>query len=327
MSELALVTGATGLVGQHLVRRLVQSGVPVRCLVRRPELVPDDVRRCLQVAVGDVRSEEAVAEAVRGVHTVFHLAACTKAWSRDPKEFRDINVGAVDLLLNQAARQGVRRFIHVSTILTLPPYRRAPLGAGAQRLTPYEVTKREGEHLVEGYAAAGGHAVIVHPTRVYGPGPLNDANGVTRAIALYVRGSLRVRLADRDVLGNYVHAGDVAEGLALAGQRGRPGAHYVLGGENIAFRDLLELVGELAGVRRWVVPLPPAAALLAAGVAVQWARVSGRALITPQWVRTFFEDRRADIGRARGDLGYAPRSLRDGLRQTIAWLRDSGYVR
>ena len=194
-------------------------------------------------------------------------------------------------------------------------------------LTPYEITKKEGERLVEEYASLGRHAVIVHPTRVYGPGPLNDANSVTRTVALYMKGRFRVRLADRDVLGNYVHAADVSAGMLLAAERGRSGAHYLLGGENITFRDFLGLVAELSGVRRWVIPLPARVGMLMGSASVLWARMGGRALLTPEWVRTFLEDRRADIGPARQELGYAPRSLREGLTQTIAWLRREGYVR
>src|SRR2546426_8456040 len=103
--------------------------------------------------------------------------------------------------------------------------------------SPYEATKRAGERLVEAYALSGRHAVIVHPARVYGPGPCNDANALTRVIDLYLRGRFRVRLEDGDVLGSYVHAADVADGIRRAAHAGRPGAHYVLGGENLSFRD------------------------------------------------------------------------------------------
>src|SRR2546426_456845 len=110
---------------------------------------------------------------------------------------------------------------------------------------------------------AGRHAVIVHPTRVYGSGPCNDANAVTRVIALYLRGRFRVRLDDGDVLASYVHAADVADGIRRAARAGRSGAHYVLGGANLSFRAFLDLVGEVSGGRREVVALPRAAALAA----------------------------------------------------------------
>ncbi len=162
--------------------------------------------------------------------------------------------------------------------------------------------------------------MIVHPTRVFGPGPLNDANGVTKAIDLYLAGRLRVRLADADVQANYVHADDVAQGMLRAADRGRPGAHYVLGGENASFRAFLDLVSDVADVRHLTVPLPRSVAMSVARLAETWGRVGGTAAITRGWIRIFLEDRRVDIEPARRDLGYEPRSLRDGLAETIGWL-------
>lgn len=320
MSAPILVTGATGFIGGHLIRQLLETDRPVRALVRRPELLSAELRGRLDVRRGDVRDGAALAAAVRGCGTVLHLAACARAWARDSREFFAVNVAAVDALLRAARAAGVERLVHVSTVLTLAPFRPAP-GAGAGR-SPYEETKIAGERLVEAYAAAGRHAVIVHPTRVYGPGSLTDANAVTRVIALYLSGRFRVRLADGDVLGNYVHAGDVARGIRLAAERGRPGAHYLLGGENASFRALLDLVAELGGVRRRTLALAPTVAFALARAAELWGALGGTAPITREWVRVFLEDRRGDIAPARGDLGYAPRPLREGVAETIAWLRE-----
>src|SRR2546427_281006 len=260
VSGLTVVTGATGFIGGHLVRQLVADGVHTRVLVRRPESLSAALRARVEVVRGDVRDAGTLVAAVRGAETVLHLAACARAWARDPAEFTAVNVHTVERLLESAHAAGVSRLVHVSTMLTLPPGRPAPLDGLAARPTPYEESKRAGERLVESYAAAGRHAGIVHPTRVYGSGPCNDANAVTRVIALYLRGRFRVRLDDGDVLASYVHAADVADGIRRAARAGRSGAHYVLGGENLSFRAFLDLVGEVSGVRRKVVALPRAAA-------------------------------------------------------------------
>lgn len=320
MNGCTLVTGATGFIGRYLLRRLVTLSGPVRVLARRPGALPPGIRRRVEVVCGDVRDRDALARSLAGTRTVLHLAAFARAWSPDPTDFVSINVDAVRTLLELAAAEPVIRLVHVSTILTLPPFRPAPVHGSSHASTLYQRTKQEGEALVEEYARAGHQAVIVHPTRVYGPGPLHDANGVTKAVALYLRGRLRVRLADHDVLGNYVHADDVAAGILLASARGRSGAHYVLGGENAAFRDLLLLASRITGIRRAVLPLPAPAALAVAHAAEAWGRLTGHCPITPGWVRIFLEDRRADIGAAERDLGYRPRSLAEGLRETLAWL-------
>ncbi len=327
MTACVLVTGATGFIGNYLVRALLRRGSCVRVLARRPDLLPADVVRKLDVIAGDVRDRQVLTQAVNGAGTVLHLAGFARAWCRDRSEYRSVNVDGVRTLLNVTRKARTPRLVHVSTILTLPPHRPAPLSGPAMRPTPYEATKLEGELLVAAYAESGAHAVIVHPTRVFGPGPLTDANGVTRAIALYLGGRLRVRLADRGVQGNYVHAADVAEGIVLAAERGRPGARYILGGENASFEEFLHRVAEIGGVTRRLIPLPPSVALAVAKAAEAWGHLGGAAPITARWVRTFLEDRRADIRETRAALGYSPRSLMTGLTETIRWLRTSAQPR
>lgn len=318
MSGQVLVTGATGLVGGHVVARLLEQGRDVRVLVRAPDRLVPALRGRVRVVQGDLAHGPHLAPALAGVDTVLHLAACARAWSRDPAEFEAVNVRAVERLLAGAAGAGVRRVVHVSTVLTLPMLR---VGAGVHAATPYQTTKLAGERLVDEWAAAGNHAVIVHPTRIYGPGPLNDANGVTRLVALYLDGPVVCRLADGDVQANYVHAADVADGIITAADCGRRGAHYVLGGENRSLRGLLELVGTLSGVRRRVVVIPKAAALAAAHGALLWGRMGGTAPLTPGWVRSWFDDQRVQPSALTCELDYRPRTLEQGLRETIEWLR------
>jgi farnesol dehydrogenase len=325
MNGVTLVTGATGFIGHYLVRLLLEKGAAVRVLVRSPNRLDTSIAMHVEVVTGQIQDSEAIARATKGARHILHLAACARAWSRDPHEFRDVNVRATELLLEAAHKRGVERLVHVSTVLALSPFRPAPVKASLRRPTPYEETKLAADWAVEKYAESGLEPVIVHPTRVYGPGPLNDANGVTRVVALYIAGRFRVRMADNDVLANYVHAEDVAGGIIAAAERGRSGKHYILGGqENVSFRDFLRLVGDVAGRRRRTVALPSAIALTVAGAAQTWARLGGSTSITPGWIRVFLEDRRVDITASRKDLDYNPRTLRSGLAETIDWLRANG---
>jgi nucleoside-diphosphate-sugar epimerase len=310
MSARILVTGASGFIGQHVTRQLLDSGRRVRVLARRPDLLPPDVASRAEICQGDIRDASAVDRALSGADVVLHLAACARAWSRDANEFRDVNIRAVTTLVQAARRHGTRRFVHVSTVLTLKG------DAVARTPTPYEATKRAGDRIVED----SGMAVVVHPTRVFGPGPLNDANGVTRLIASYLGGGLVVRLNDHDVQANYVHVADVAAGIVLAADTGECGAHYVLGGENLSVRELLDRVAVLSGVRRPVHVVHPAIALAAVSVAEAWGRLGGDVPLTRGWVRSFLEDQRLN-GEA-APPGYRPRPVDEGLRATIDWLRE-----
>lgn len=318
-----LVTGGTGFIGSYVVQRLLRERnlVRVRLLVRRPDRIPPGHRGAVEAVQGDLTDRAAVRSAMQGVHTVLHLGALARAWTPDSGSFRATNVDAVAGLLEEAARADVERLVHVSSLVaTDAPGTdgRRPNGHGP--VSPYAASKREGEERVLDYAASGRHAVIIRPTRVYGPGPLHDANGVTKMLDLYLRGRFRVRLADHDVLANYVHADDVAQGILLASRRGTPRAVYTIGGENISLRDFLELASDLTGVRPRMLAIPAWAGYALAGAAELSGRLGATPSITRAWVRTFLEDRPADIEPARRDLGYAPRSLRIGLAETIAWL-------
>jgi nucleoside-diphosphate-sugar epimerase len=318
-----LVTGGTGFIGGYVVQRLLRErGVNrVRLLVRRLDRIPREYRGAVEAVQGDLTDRAAVRSAMQGVHTVLHLAALARAWTPHPGAFHGTNVDAVAGLLVEAERADVERLVHVSSVVaTDAPGAGGPGADRPGRASPYAASKRGGEERVLEYAASGRHAVIIRPTRVYGPGPLHDANGVTKMLDLYLRGRFRVRLADDDVLANYVHADDVAQGILLAARRGAPRAVYTIGGENVSLRDFLALASDLAGIRRRMLAIPPWAGYALAAAAELSGRLGATPSITRAWVRTFLEDRPADIEPARRDLGYAPRSLRIGLAETIAWL-------
>jgi nucleoside-diphosphate-sugar epimerase len=315
-----LVTGATGLIGRYVVARLLRRGFAVRALVRPPTAARAALPGGVEAAPGDVTRPDTVRAAACGVDVVLHLAGCAEPWARDPSVFRRVNVDGVRHVLAAADEHGVRRVVHVSTVLTHPALRggRPP----ARGLTAYEASKLAGERLVAAWAAAGGDAVIVHPARVYGPGPLNAANGVTRFVALALR-SPAVAVPAGGALASYVHADDVARGILLAAERGARGARYVLGGENASLAGLVALAGEIAGRRPLVVPVPVAVTAALGHLAEAGGRLGLPVPITAGWARALAEDHRVDISAERRALGYNPRPLRAGLEETIRWLCQS----
>lgn len=308
-----VVTGATGFIGTRLVERLLDDGVPVRALVRSPARLSEGLRGRLQLYVGGLETTP-LRQAMDGAGTVLHLAGLATAWAPNVSAYYEVNVEGVRRVLMAAEREAVDRVVHVSTVLTL-------LSNGTAS-TPYEASKRMGDRVVDRYVEAGGDAVTVHPCRVYGPGPLNDANGATKLIRSYLRGPVPVRLRDDGARGNWVHVDDVAEGIILAAQRGEPGRSYVLGGENCSVEELLELVAEVCGTQRSTVAIPPALALAMGGLLEVAGRFGAPVPITRGWVRGFLQDHSVDVGPTTEALDYHPRPLRDGLAQTVEWLRD-----
>jgi nucleoside-diphosphate-sugar epimerase len=340
------VTGGTGFIGRHLVEALVAAGHEVRLLVRHrsarvpgrrrgPRRAPHPLAPSpaeaeaghrvpgatgtspaanggshLETVTGDLRDPESLAHLVRGAELVFHLGACARAWARDPEEFEAVNVRGTESLLAAARAAGVRRVIHVSTELV----------DGSSASSAYQRSKQRAEQAVRAFAAAGGEAVVVRPTRVFGPGPMNQANSVTRLIALYRRGLFRLSLADGGARANYVYVGDVVAGLLQAAARGRNGSAYVLGGENLTLPQLLELIAHVTGTKRTVLALPVPVARSLAALFELGGRLGIEPLITREWLEVLLEDRPVSWEQARLELGYAPRPVEEGIAATVRWL-------
>jgi len=299
------------------VHRLSRAGADVRALARRPAArLPAPLRAPgVTLVPGDVSDRAALDRLVDGASTVFHLAGCARPWTRDPTEFARVNVLGTQRVLDAAQRAGAGRVVHTST--NLVEFADQP----ERILTSYQRTKLAAEAAVQEYVAGGGDAVIVRPGRVYGPGLLTEANAVTRLIRQYLAGVFRFRLADGDARGSWVYVDDVVSGTIAAAERVTGSTAYTLGGENASLGTFLDVLAQVSGTRRTVIPLPPGAARAVAS-GLRAVGIFGVAPpITRDWVDLFLLDWPSNSETAARDLGYAPRTLRDGLASTVAWLR------
>ena len=308
------MTGGTGFIGRHLVHRLVGEGAAVHFLTRR-DRIPDLLRHpSLKLIRGDITDREALARLVSGSEVVYHLAGCAKSWARDRAEFDRVNVDGTEALCQVCAEHGVPLLVHVSTNLV-------ECGDDPLRIvTEYQRTKLGGEQAVRTYVERGHRAVVVRPSRVYGPGPLSESNSVTRVADLYRRGLFRVRLADRRARGNYVHVGDVVDGILRAAAHGQVGAAYTLGGEDATVEELLSTLAAITGRGDRVVALPLAVARAGARLAERASRFGIHPPITREWVSLLTLDWPSSSDAAARDLGYRPRSLMNGMESTLRWL-------
>ena len=321
-----LVTGSSGFIGRHLVAQLARSGAAVRALQRTPGPGGDGRIERLR---GDVLDPVSVARAVEGCDTVYHLAAYAHAWAQSPATFFDVNVGGTRCVLDAALKLGVRRVVITSSVVTMGSANGRPASESTPRhspaLTPYEQSKLAVEETACDYAGRGLHVVIVNPTRVFGPGLLNEGNSATRMIRMYLDGVWRVVPGDGRAGGNYAYVEDVARGHILAMAGGKSGERYILGGENVSYNEFFSTLDRIAGMRRLLIHVPRGAAIAVAGAAVAGARVLHTPPpITPGWVRTFYADASYCIDRAKAELGYIVTPLPEALGATVAWLQRGG---
>ncbi|HTY59350.1 MAG TPA: NAD-dependent epimerase/dehydratase family protein [Bacteroidota bacterium] len=323
----SLITGGTGFIGERLLAQLSLSGEPVRVLCRNPQLAPRSAGAQPERFAGDVLDPGSIAHAMEGCDRVYHLAGYAHGWSRTPDTYFTVNVEGTRNVLEAARNAGVRRVVCTSTVMTIGPSNGSPSSESTLRrlpmLTFYEQSKIAEELLALQYAGTGLDVVTVNPTRVFGPGMLNEGNSATRMIKLYIEGLWRIVPGDGDAEGNYAFVEDVARGHILAMEHGRSGERYILGGENVSYNAFFAAVSRAAGRRRILLHVPgPVAIASAYGDEFRARLFRGYPSITPGWAKTFLLNNAYSTRKAETELGYRVTPLQEALEVTIAWLRN-----
>lgn len=322
------MTGATGFTGGHLARALRMRGDDVRALVRDPAGAVDLANAGVEVVPGDLKDIGAVDAAARGVEVVYHIAAIYRQAGLREEQYRAINAEAVRGVIEAAARGGARRVVHCSTVgvhgdIEQPPANEdAPLRPG----DIYQVTKLEGERVAAKAAAEKGIEVVVaRPTGIYGPGD--------RRLLKLFRGVARRRfviLGSGRIFYHLTHIDDLIQGFRLCAEvPGAAGRTYILAGPEVTtLNELVDVIAEEAHVPPPGMHLPVWPFWLAgAACEALCAPLGIEPLIYRRRVDFFTKSRAFDIARARQELGYAPAvGLRDGVRRTLAWYRDAGWI-
>ncbi len=327
--SLTLVTGATGFVGSHVARRLVQRGERVRVLVR-----PSSPRRNLEgleaeVVQGDLNDPESLRRAVAGCRKIYHVAADYRLWARDSRELYRANVGGTRSLIAACRQEGVERMVYTSTVGTLGF---APDGSPANEETPvsleqmighYKRSKFLAEREVQGAAAQGFPVVIVHPSTPVGsrdvkPTPTGQmiVDFLTGRMPAYVDTGL-----------NLIDVEDVAEGHCLAMEKGRQGEGYILGARNLSLREILEILSRVSGRPAPRVRLPHAAALGLAAVSTAASAWTGRPPRIP-WDAVRMSRKRMffDSAKAVRELNLPQGPVEQALDKAVGWFRANGYA-
>jgi farnesol dehydrogenase len=322
-----LVTGATGYVGRRLAFRLAGDGHTVHALCRSPDKAKALTHDRIKVFPGDIEDRESLLRAAEGCRQAYHVAALVSVWSKYSEAYRRVNVGGTLNVLETAVSQGVERVVVTSTAGVFGPSDGRPVDETTQRRVPffnaYESSKAEMHAAVKGKVATGMDAVIVCPTRVYGPGPLVVANGFTMMVERYLKGRWRALPGDGRKSGSYVYIDDVIDGHLAAMAKGRPGEAYILGGENATYREFFAELAEISGRKQRLYPIPIQALMAFAWTEEKRAEWFGRPpLITPSWVRRYGYDWANSSAKAEAEFGYRPRRLRDGLARTVEWLKS-----
>jgi nucleoside-diphosphate-sugar epimerase len=323
-----LVTGATGLVGSHLVDLLVASGERPRVLVQPADTAGDLARNMVEPFVGDVADRAALEHAMRDVEYVFHCAARTGPWGPE-EEYERTNVGALETLVRVASAAGVRRIVHVSSVTVHGNDVRGAADEDAPfraESNPYSRSKVAGERLLQRMIEDDGAPVtIVRPGWVYGP----------RDVASFARFATMIRDRRMVMIGSgrnrlpLIYVTDVALGMLRAAEAdaatGR--AYLLVNDEPVTQRDYLGAIARELGVPAPTRRIPYRPALML-GSALEGAARMARRQQPPPLMRYGIQmlggENRFSIERARDELGFSPQvALAEGVTRSVDWFRNT----
>ena len=327
---LAFVTGATGFLGSHVARVLADNGADMRLLVRSSSNPRNIEGLRADRALGDLRDPASLEKAMAGCDVVFHVAADYRLWVRDPNEMYRSNVEGTRAILEAARKNGVRRVVYTSSVATIgftrngyPANEDSPVSL-ADMIGHYKRSKFMAEQLALEAGRSGLHLVVVNPTTPVGDQDLKPTptgrivvDFLKRKFPAYVETGL-----------NLVDVRECARGHVTALEKGKSGERYILGGENLTLKQILDKLAKITGLPSPILKLPYIFAY-AAGIAdeIVTGRLRGREpRATIDTVRMGAKKMFASSDKAERDLGWKIVPVESALRRAAEWFRVNGYA-
>ncbi|HVV87936.1 MAG TPA: NAD-dependent epimerase/dehydratase family protein [Kofleriaceae bacterium] len=327
---LAVITGATGLLGGNLAEALRAERVHVRAIRRPSSRIEHLAHLDIEWMYADLDDVGGLTRAFAGADVVFHAAASVEVGSALTPAMRHTNVDGTAAVLAAVRAAGAGRLVHVSSVVAVglstdgrPCDERAPWNFDRYGLADgYSISKHEAEELVRA-AGRDVDAVIINPTYMFGPLDARPSSGglildvVRRRVPGWAPG-----------LNDFVDVRDVARGALQAWRRGARGERYILGGERASYREIFERIAAQAGVAPPRLPVPRLAALALGKAGDLYQRVTGKEpLLNSTAARYAYTDRfQFTHARATRELGYRHGSVDVAIADALAWFRAHGML-
>ena len=324
------LTGATGFLGSHVARVLAEQGADLRLLVRPTSNLKNIEGLKAETVVGDLRDPASLEKAMSGCDTVFHVAADYRLWVTDPNEMYRSNVEGTRAVLEAARKNGVRAVVYTSSVATIgftqngqPADEDSPVSL-AVMIGHYKRSKFMAEQLALEAGRSGMRVVTVNPTTPIGerdikPTPTGRivVDFLKKKFPAYVETGL-----------NLVDVRECARGHVAALEKGKSGERYILGGENLTLKQILDKLSAITGLPSPTVKLPYFVAYVAGAVD---EAVSGRILgreprATVETVRMGKKKMWASSDKAERELGWKIIAPDDALRRAVEWFRANNYA-
>jgi len=326
----AFVTGATGFVGSHVARVLAEGGADLRLLVRTSSDPRNIEGLKAEQVIGDLRDAASLEKAMSGCDVVFHVAADYRLWVRDPGQMYRSNVEGTRAILQAAHKNGIRRVIYTSSVATMgftsnghPADEESPVSLD-NMIGHYKRSKFMAEELAMQAAREGTDVVVVNPTTPVGERDIKPTP-TGRIIVDFLKKKFPVYV---DTGLNLVDVKECARGHLAALEKGRRGERYILGGENLTLKQILDKLAVITGLPSPRVRVPYVVAL-ATGVVDEV--VTGHILhreprATIDAVRMGRKKMFVSSSKAERELGWRLVPVDDALRRAVDWFQANGYA-
>lgn len=326
---MVVVTGATGHIGNVLVRQLLARGKQVRALIPPAKDTAPLKGLKVEMVGGDVRDTSSLIKAFKGSKIVYHLAGIISILPGRDKLLDQVNVTGTQNVVKACIETGVRRLVYTSSIHAIeePPHgtmidetfpcnpARVPQGYGR--------SKAQATLAVLDGVKRGLNAVIVHPTGVIGPYDYKVSE-MGHLLIDFVNGNLKAYI---DGKYDYVDVRDVATGIILAGDKGQSGERYILSGEQITVHQLMLMLQEISGVKAPSLKVPLWLARIAAGLSPLFYRLTkAKPRFTTYSIDVLCSNSLICSDKARRELGFTARPARQSINDAVSWFKKNGYI-
>jgi len=324
------VTGATGFLGSHVARQLVADGADLRLLLRASSRTENIADLPGDRVVGDLRDADSLRKGMAGCEVVFHVAADYRLWARDGRELYQSNVDGTRNILLAARGSAVRRVVYTSSVATMGFGNNDAVTDEGTPVTldnmigDYKRSKFMAEQLVLEAARGGQDVVMVNPTTPIGERDIKPTP-TGRIIVDFLK---RKFPAYVDTGLNLVDAHDCARGHVVALEKAVPGERYILGGENLTLKEILDKLAAITGLPSPTIRLPYAVAY-ASGVVdtlVTGTIRKREPRVTLDSVRMGRKKMFVSSDKAARDLGWSPGPIDGALQRAVEWFRANGYA-
>ena len=323
-----LVTGATGFLGSHVARQLVARGDEVRVLMRASSTNRAIADLSLEYVTGDLRDAASLARAMKGVKRVFHVAADYRLWAKRKQDIYDSNVGGTKNLLDAAKRAGVEQLIYTSTVATIavdrPQHPNESTDAKLEEMVGhYKRSKWLAEKEALSAAKSGLPVIIAMPTTPVGPWdwkPTPTGKIILDFLNGKMPGYVQTGL-------NFVGVEECAAGHLLIAEKGKVGERYLLGGENLTLKQMLDALSKITGLPAPKLKIPHGLALGVAYASTVFSRLFGREPGIPvEGVKIARHMMFVDCSRAKRELGFKAGPVAAALERAVRWYEANGYI-